>query len=139
MWFNKYHEIKGTAINFPKFSNEDFSFLLQLFENGKVISWANLKDRYDWQMACFFSGLNWNMQFLQDGKKLIFDHSDINENDLYQNHHIIKARILSLNKISSKEIYSILISNTVNEPTLNNYFEKLFENKIGVKFTCHYA
>ena len=72
-------------------------------------------------------------------KKLIFDHSDINENDLYQNHHIIIKAILSFNKISSKKIYSILISNTANEPTLNNYFEKLFENKIGVKFTCHYA
>ena len=43
-------------------------------------------------------------------KKLIFDYSDINENDLYQNHHVIKgARILSLSKLSSKEIYSILI------------------------------
>ena len=63
-------------------------------------------------------------------EKLIFDNSDINKNDLYQNHHVIKvARILSLDKLSSKEIYSVLISNTVNnKPTSNLYFEKLFEN-----------
>ena len=49
--------------------------------------------------------------------------------DLYQNHHVIKGvRILSLDKLSSKKIYSILISNTVNKPTSNLYFEKLFEN-----------
>ena len=63
-------------------------------------------------------------------KKLIFDYNDINKNDLYQNHHVIKvASILSLDKLSSKEIYSILISYTVNnKPTSNFYFEKLFEN-----------
>ena len=35
---------------------------------------------------------------------------------------------LPLDKSSSKEIYSILISNIVNKPTLNIYFKKLFEN-----------
>ena len=67
------------------------------------------------------------MQFLRDGK--VFDYNDINENDLFQNHHVIKrARILSLKKLFSKEIYSILISNIVNKPTSNICFEKLFEN-----------
>ena len=43
---------------------------------------------------------------------------------------IIKgARILSSNKLSSKEIYSILSSNIVIKPTQNFYFEKLFEGK----------
>ena len=58
-----------------------------------------------------------------------FDHNDINENDLCQNHHVIKgARILPLDKLSSKEIYSILISDILNKPTSNIYFEKLLEN-----------
>ena len=62
-------------------------------------------------------------------KQISFDYSDINENDLRQNHHVIKgARILPLDKLSSKEIYSILISNIVNKTTPNIYFEKLFEN-----------
>ena len=51
-------------------------------------------------------------------KRIFFDYNDINENDLFQNHHVIKrARILSLEKLFSKEIYSILISNIVNKPT----------------------
>ena len=69
------------------------------------------------------------MQFLWDGKKNFFDYSNINENNLCQNHHVIKGvRTLPLDKLSSKEIYSILISNIVNKPTSNIYFEKLFEN-----------
>ena len=63
-------------------------------------------------------------------KKIIFDYSDINKSDLCQNHRIIKAAIiLSLDKLSSKEIYSILISNVAKKkPTSSIYFEKLFEN-----------
>ena len=62
-------------------------------------------------------------------KKITFDYNDINENDLCQNHHVVKrARILPLDKLSSKEIYSILISNNIRKPISNIYFEKLFEN-----------
>ena len=58
-----------------------------------------------------------------------FDYNDIKEDDLCQNRHVIKgARILALGKLSSKEIYSILISTIVNKSTSNIYFEKLFGN-----------
>ena len=90
-----------------------------------------LKIDMNWQIICFFSGLNWNIQFLRDGFFFFFfDYCcDINENNLCQNHHVIKrARILPLDKLSSKEIHSILISNILNKPTSNIYFEKLFEN-----------
>ena len=69
------------------------------------------------------------MQIPPRWKKKFFDYSDITKNDLCQNHHLIKgARILPPDKLSSKKIYSILISNIVNKPTSNIYFEKLFEN-----------
>ena len=59
----------------------------------------------------------------------ICNFSDIDEKNLYQNHYVIKeAEILSTKNLSSKKIYSILISNIVNKPTPNIYFEKLFEN-----------
>ena len=70
-------------------------------------------------------------------KQIIFDYSENNEKDLCQNHHVIKgARILR-----SKEIYLILISNIVNKPTSNIYFEQLFENTTldWNKFTCHHV
>ena len=48
---------------------------------------------------------------------------------MWQNHHVFTgARILTLVKLSSKEIYSILIRDVVNKPTSRIYFEKLFEN-----------
>ena len=46
LWFNKYIKIESTVIHFPKFSNKVIKFLSQLFQNGRIISWINLKDRY---------------------------------------------------------------------------------------------
>ena len=50
-------------------------------------------------------------------------------NLLVLNHHLIKnARILTLDKLTAKEIYSILISSLKNKPTSQNYFENSFPN-----------
>ena len=57
------------------------------------------------------------------------NYSDTGEESLCQNHHVIEVdKILSTDKLSSKEKYLILISNIVNKPTSNIYFKKLFEN-----------
>ena len=58
-----------------------------------------------------------------------------------KNHHVIKGtRILPFDKLSSEEINLILISNIVNKPTSNIYFEKLFENTTldWKNRTCHH-
>ena len=71
-------------------------------------------------MTCFFSGLK--RAIPTRWKTLIFTYSDIPKKKLCQNHHIINgARILSTVKLSSEEIYSILISNIINKPTSNIY------------------
>ena len=62
-------------------------------------------------------------------KQIILITVTLNENNFCQNNHVIKgARILNLPRFSSKEIYSILISNIVNKPTSNIYFQKLFDS-----------
>ena len=77
------------------------------------------------RIICFFQWPQLKHAIPPRWKKTVFDYNGINENDLFQNYDVIKgARILSLEKLSSKEIYSILISNIVNKPTSNIYFEK---------------
>ena len=116
-------------MHFPKFCNKDINFSQQLFENCRIISWANLKDRYELRNDIFSPWTQLKHAILARWEKLIFDYNDINENGLYQNRHVIKkARIFPLAKLSSKEIHSILIANTVNKPTSNIYIEKLFDN-----------
>ena len=52
--FNKYIKIEDTVIHFPKFSKKGINFLSQLFENGRIISWLNLNDRYELTNNMFF-------------------------------------------------------------------------------------
>ena len=56
--------------------------------------------------------------------------SSVNASDLLvQNHHLTEGeRILSLEKMSSKELQSIFISNFTHKISLNSYFEKFFSN-----------
>ena len=77
----------------------------------------------------FFKWAQLKHAILPRWKKIIFDDSNINENDLCQNYHVItRAGTLTLGKLSSKEIYSILIQSIVSKPISDIYFEKLFEN-----------
>ena len=54
LWFKKYIKIEGTVIHFQKFSNKGINFLSQLFQNDRIISWINLKDRYELKNNMFF-------------------------------------------------------------------------------------
>ena len=91
--------------------------------NGSIL------DRYELTNDIFFQWAQLKHTIPTRWKNLIFNYTGTNENDLYQNHHVIKgARILFVNKLSSKEMYAVLILNTVNKPTSNIYFEKSFEN-----------
>ena len=50
-------------------------------------------------------------------------------NLLIQDHHLIKgARILTLEKLSSEELYSVLITKVIDKPSSNVYFENVFPN-----------
>ena len=53
-------------------------------------------------------------------------------------HHVIKgSRILTLEKLSSTEIYAILISKVQNKPSYNFYFQNLFDkNDIDSAVIC---
>ena len=83
LWFNKYIKIEGTVIHFPKFSNKGINFVSESFEDGMIISWVNLKDRYD-LTNMFVQWAKLKHAIPPRWKQIIFDYSGINENDLCQ-------------------------------------------------------
>ena len=69
------------------------------------LSWVNLKDKYELMNDMFFQWAQIKHAVPTRWKTLISNYSDIDEENLCQNHHVTKeARILSTNKLSSKEI-----------------------------------
>ena len=69
------------------------------------------------------------MLFHKSGRQLL-NRIPGNVSDLLiHDHHLIKGmRILTLEKLTSKELYSILITKFTNKPSSNIYFEKTFPN-----------
>ena len=64
LWYNNHIKIEDVAIHIEKFSNKNVNFLLQLFENDRTISWANLKGRYELKNdILFFNGFNKTYNF----------------------------------------------------------------------------
>ena len=69
------------------------------------LSWVNLKDKYELMNDMFFQWAQIKHAVPTRWKTLISNYSDMDEENLCQNHHVTKeARILSTNKLSSKEI-----------------------------------
>ena len=47
-----------------------------------------------------------------------------------QDHHLIKnTRIIALDKLAAREIYSVLLLSLGNTPTSQKYFDKFFPNE----------
>ena len=60
---------------------------------------------------------------------IFFDNSENAINLIIDDHHLVKdSRVITLDKLTSTEIYSILISRAQNKPSSNIYFENLFHN-----------
>ena len=50
-------------------------------------------------------------------------------NTIIHDHHLVKgSRVITLDKLTSTEIYSILISRAQNNPSFNIYFKNLYND-----------
>ena len=59
-------------------------------------------------------------------------------NLIIHDHHLVKgSRVITLDKLTSTELYSILISKTQNMPSSNIYFENLY-NDYTIDWTAIY-
>ena len=68
-----------------------------------------------------------SIQFSKLGKKILKENQSDSSNLVLLDHQLLKNNgTLEIEKMNSKEIYSIIISSTVNLPTSRTYFEKKF-------------
>ena len=50
-------------------------------------------------------------------------------NPIIHDHHLVKgSRVITLDKLTSTEIYSVLISRAQNNPSFNIYFKNLYND-----------
>ena len=131
LWFNKHIIIDNSTVKFTKLSQKNINFVDQLVnEYCQFKRWQTLKDEYHLDNDMHFQWAELIHAIPQIWKNKTKQNLTKNEgNPLVLKHHLIKnARILTLDKLTAKEINSILISLLKNKPTSQSHFENSFSN-----------
>ena len=97
-------------------------------EDCNFKSWENFKNLdnklyFQWMQLIHATPLIWK-QKINDGEK------NVEKNYVVQDHHLIKStRVIVLDKLTAREIYSVLLRSSDNTPTSQKYFGKVFPNE----------
>ena len=122
LWFNKYIQIEDNAVCLTKLAAKNIDFLSQLFEGGSLKSWNDLKIEYNLTNENYFQWLQLKHAIPHKWKTIIKQNPGNVRDLLIHDHHLIKgARIVTLEKLSSKELHSILITKFTNKPFKLNW------------------
>ena len=120
---------------------KDINYVGQVFKcNGKPKIWEGLKNEFNLQGQLQFMYNQVIHSIPTSWKDALTGNLDNIKNPVFQGHHLIKNhQIYCLNKLNSKDIYSILI-----EPVIQNLFpncttKSFFKIQvlIGKLFTCY--
>ena len=90
-----------------------------------------MTDHYlqNWHESFYFQWLQLIDSIPQRWKIIIKENYENAINLIIHDHHLVKgSRVISLDKLTSTEIYSILISRAQNKPFFNIYFENLYND-----------
>ena len=105
------------------------NFICQLFnDNGNIKPWKDLKIEFHLKYTRKIYWLQIIDALPKTWKDIILNNKGNAKGLVIFDHHIVRnSQIHSLNKVTSKELYLILVvANTV-KPTAQDYFENLFE------------
>ena len=116
--FNKFIQINQKPVFYKKFSFNNINFLMQLVDrNGAFKDWNTLKHEYDLQNNLYFQWMQFIGAIPSTWKNIIKKNNDINTFTTTQHHFIQNSRVLTVQKVTSKELYWILMTTTEYKPT----------------------
>ena len=129
LYDDSFHEWKVIPLKIIRTKTNFVSNLVN--ENCNFKSWETLKNEYhidrkwyfQWMQLIHTIPLIWKQKKNDSGK-------NIEKNDVVQDHYLIKnTRVIVLDKITVREIYSVLLLSSGNTPTSQKYFGKVFPNE----------
>ena len=129
LWFNKYIQIEDNPVCLTKLAAKNIDFLSQLFEGGSLKSWNDLTIEFNLTNELYFQWLQLKHAIPHKWKAIIKQNPGNVSDLLTHDHHFIEgAQIFTLEKLSSKELSSILITTFTYKSLSNVYFEKTLPN-----------
>ena len=132
LWYNRFIKVDNLGICFSKFAARNVNNVIDLFaSDGKIKSWRLLKNEFELSNDMYFQWMQIINAIPKQWKEKLLEQTSGNPNNIvFKEHHIIKnSRIVSLNKLISKEIYNYLITEKFDKPTSQKYFENLFNDQ----------
>ena len=136
LWYNSFIHIDKKPVYFKDFSKCNINFLSQLFLSNKLKTWNSLKEEFNLTDNMYFKWLQLTHAIPIRWKTNIFDNKDSITNLIVNDHHLIKkCRILLIEKATSSELYSIMLSKA--KPTAMFYFENKFQ-RIDIEWPSIY-
>ena len=139
LWYNANIQIDKTSIHFSRFSEKNINYVSQLFNNnGSIKKWHKFKREYNLHQNSYFQWVQLIDSIPEKWKFIIKKNDEVAANLTTHDHHLIKgSRVITLDKLTSTEIYSILTVKVQNKPSSNIYFENLF-NYHDIDWTAIY-
>ena len=131
-WFNKFIIVDNSYVDFTNFSTKSINFVSDLVnENCNFKSWETLKNEYHLDNKLYFQ---W-MQLIQAipliwRQKKNDSEKNVEKSYVVQEHHLIKnTRIIALDKLTARVIYSVLLISSGNTSNSQKYFGKVFPSE----------
>ena len=133
IWFNSNIKVDSKPVHFSFFPDKNLNLIGQLFnDDGNIKPWKDLKIE-------FHIKDNRKIYWLQIIDALLKIWKDITLKDrgnakclaIFDHHIVRNSQNHSLNNLTSKELYLILVETNTFKPAAQDYFENLFE-------TSHY-
>ena len=108
--------------------NKNIIFSCDLFNTkNELKTWDEIKVTYELSDKSYFKWRQIINSVPKTWKKILKENQSDSSNLVLLDHQLLKNNCtLGIEKMNSKEIYSIIISSKVNIPTSRTYFEKKF-------------
>ena len=127
LWYKKCIQVDKVSIHSLTFSGKSIDYVSQLFnDNGSIKKWHEFKREHDLHENSYFKWLQLVDSTPERWKFIIKENYENATNLIIHDHHLLKgSRVMTLDELTSTEIYSILISKVQNKPS-SNIYENLF-------------
>ena len=114
IWYNKCIKVDNRTLYNFEISRKDINYVGQLFKcDGKPKLWKGLKNEFNLQGQLQFIYNEIIYSISKSWKDAFIANSENIENLVFQGHHLIKNhQIYCLNKLSSKEVYNLILKCT---------------------------
>ena len=113
---------------FQDFSKENINFVEHLSKlSGVFESWSEIKSEYNLEEKMFCKWCQLCHAIPNQWKRIIKTTNDSCTNIIYLSHHLVKNnRIVAVEKLHSKKIYSLMVSQDMSTPISQQYFKTFF-------------